>query len=128
MPLTSAGQTWIATAIIDDGPPTVFDNTNAYIGVGDSNTAFAIGQTDLQAATNKLRVGMEATYPQRTTNTLTFRSLFGTAQANWAWEEWGIFNASTAGTMLSRYVETLGTKTSAQSWQITVDIDVLIGA
>jgi len=125
MALTNAGRDWIAEALVEgDGGLTIFDNTNAYIGVGDSNTAFAASQTDLQASTNKLRVGMEATYPQRATNVLTFRSLFSTGQANWAWEEWGVFNASTAGTMLNRKVETLGTKTSAQSWQITVTLTV----
>ncbi len=124
MPLTDAGRDWIASAVMNDGPPTFFDNTNAYLGAGDSNAAFAKAQTDLQAATNKFRKGMEASYPQRSTNVLTFRSLFGTAEANWAWEEWALFNASSGGTMLNRKVESLGTKTSAQSWQLTVTITV----
>ena len=124
MALTDAGATFIANAIINNGPPTFFNNSNANIGVGDSATAFAVGQTDLQAATNKLRKGMEATYPQISTNVVTFRSLFGTAEANFAWNEWAVFNAAAAGTMLQRLVEALGTKTSAQSWQMTVDITV----
>ena len=123
MALTEAGRNLIAADIIGESV-TEFNNANAYIGVGDSTTAFAAAQTDLQAATNKLRVGMEATYPTRATNVLTFRSLFSTAQANFAWAEWGIFNASSAGTMLCRKVEALGTKTSAQSWQITTTITV----
>ena len=45
---------------------TYFNNGNAYIGVGDSTTAAAATQTDLQAATNKLRKAMDATYPQHT--------------------------------------------------------------
>jgi hypothetical protein len=128
MPLTTVGRNFIATAIMNDGPPTFFDNSNAYLGSGDSNTAFDAAQTDLQAATNKLRKAMEATYPQRATNVLTFRSLFATGDANWAWEEWALFNAAAAGTMLCRKVESLGTKTSAQSWQITAAITVSIGA
>lgn len=124
MALTTAGRNHIAAAIIDDGPPTPFDNTNAYIGVGDSSTAFSAAQTDLQAATNKYRQAMEATYPTIATNVLTFRSLFATGNANFAWEEWGTFNASSAGTMLQRKVEALGTKTSAQSWQMTVALTV----
>ena len=124
MGLTNAGRNIIAQFLIDDGTPTPFDNTNAYLGVGDGTTAFNATQTDLQAGTNKLRDAMEATYPQRATNVLTFRSLFSTAQANFDWEEWGVFNASTAGTMLCRKVENLGTKTGAQSWQLTVDITV----
>ena len=102
--------------------PTKFDNSNSYIGVGDSTTAFAASQTDLQAATNKLRKAMDATYPSGGSNVITFRSTFGTSDANYAWQEWGVFNASSAGTMLSRKVESLGTKTSAQTWQFTATL------
>lgn len=123
MALTDAGRNLIAQAILGEAV-TAFDNSNAYIGVGDSNAAFAAGQTDLQAATNKLRKAMDATYPSRATNVITFRSTFATGDANWAWEEWGVFNGSAGGTMLNRKVESLGTKTSAQSWQMTVDITV----
>jgi hypothetical protein len=65
---------------------------------------------------------MDATYPQGAANVLTFRSTFATGDANWAWQEWGIFNASTAGTMLSRKVESLGTKTNTQTWQFTTTL------
>ncbi len=124
MALTTAGRNFIANAIINNGSPTFFTNANAYIGVGDSNTAFSAAHTDLQAATNKLRKAMESTYPTIATNVLTFRSLFGTSEANFAWEEWAVFNASSSGTMLNRKVESLGTKTSSASWQLTVDLTV----
>lgn len=127
MALTTVGRNFIAAAIMNSGPPTFFDNSNAHLGVGDDNTAFAAGQTDLQAATNKDRNAMEASYPQLATNVITFRSLWGTGEANFAWAEWGVFNAAAAGTMLSRKVEALGTKTSAASWQLDGDITVNIG-
>ncbi len=123
MALTNAGRNDFAAVIIGDAI-TDFDNANAYIGVGDSTDAFDKTETDLQAATNKFRQGMEATYPTRATNVLTFRSLFATGDANFAWEEWAVFNASSGGTMLNRKVESLGTKTSAQSWQFTVTLTV----
>lgn len=125
MPLTNAGRNFIANAIINNSSPTFFTNSNAYLGVGDSTTAFSASHTDLQAASNKLRKAQEATYPQIATNVLTFRSLFSTSDANFHWQEWALFNASSSGTMLSRLVEDLGTKTSAQSWQFTVDITVV---
>lgn len=128
MPLTTAGRNFIAAAIMNSGPPTFFTNANAHLGVGDSNTAFSAAQTDLQAASNKLRKAMESSYPQLATNVLTLRSLFGTSEANFAWEEWGVFNASSSGTMLSRKAEALGTKASTQSWQFTVDVTVAIGS
>lgn len=127
MPLTNAGRDLIAGAVIGEAF-TAYNNTNAHIGVGDDSTAFSASQTDLQAATNKLRKAMEPGYPSRASNVVTFRSLFTTSQANFAWNEWAVFNSSTAGTMLCRKVESLGTKTSAQSWQITVDITFNIGS
>ncbi|MDP9828047.1 hypothetical protein J2S57_003796 [Kineosporia succinea] len=109
---------------------TYYSNARAAVGVGDSTTAAAATQTDLQAATNKTRVAMDATYPQHTDGTvlasasIAFRATFGTAAANWAWQEWGIFNSATAATgrMLNRKVESLGTKTSASSWQLTLTL------
>lgn len=120
---TNAFRDFLAQAAIGEAV-TAFNNANAYIGAGDSTAAFAAGQTDLQAATNKFRKAMDATYPQRASNVLTFRSTFGTSEGNFAWEEWGIFNASSAGTMMSRKVEPLGTKTSAQTWQMTATITI----
>lgn len=107
---------------------TYFNNGNAYIGVGDSNTAEAATQTDLQAASNKLRKAMDATYPTHTDGTtsgsasVSFRSTFATSDANYAWAEWAIFNGSSGGRMLNRKVQSLGTKTSAASWQLTVTL------
>lgn len=118
MPITDAGRNHLVQAGIGAGV-TAFNNANSYIGVGDSTTAFAAGQTDLQAATNKMRKQMDATYPSGASNVITFRSTFATTDANWAWQEWGVFNASTAGTMLNRKVESLGTKTNTQTWQFT---------
>ena len=111
--LTNAYRDYVAALTLATG--TFFNNANSYIGVGDSTTAFVATQTDLVAATNKLRKAMDATYPQVSTNVLTFRSTFATSDANFAWQEWGVFNASSAGVMLNRKVESLGTKTSAQS-------------
>ena len=121
MPLTNAYRDFLASLAAGAGG-TAFNNANAYIGVGDSTTAHAFTQTDLQAATNKFRKAMDATYPQVAANVLTYRATFGTSEANFAWQEWGVFNASSGGTMMNRKVESLGTKTSSQSWQFTVTI------
>lgn len=105
---------------------TYFNNGNAHIGVGDSNTAAAATQTDLQASTNKDRQPMESTYPQHTdattsgAATITFRSVWGSLEGNFQWREWGIFNGSSGGRMLNRKVEDLGTKASGSTWTFTV--------
>lgn len=122
MALTNAGRDFIAGTIIDDGTPTYFNNANSHIAVGSGTTAFAPADAALETELD--RQPMEATYPLITGNILTFRSVFATTEANGAWEEWGVFNAAAAGLMLNRKVESLGTKTSAQTWQITVDITV----
>lgn len=111
---------------------TYFNNTQAAIGVGDSTTAAAATQTDLQASTNKLRKAMDATYPSHTDGTssgsasIVFRSTFGSAEANWAWQEWGVFNSSTAATgrMLNRKIDANGTKASGASWQMTATLSL----
>jgi hypothetical protein len=123
MPMTNAGRNHIAQTLIGEAV-TAFNEANAHLGVGDSAAAFDATQTDLQAATNKLRKAVSAGYPTRAANVLTFRSLFGTSEANWVWAEWAAFNAAAAGVMLNRKVEALGTKTSAQSWQLTVELTV----
>lgn len=105
-----------------------YSNANAHIGVGDSSTAAAATQTDLQAATNKLRKAMEASYPDHTDGTadgaddIVFRSVFGTSEANFAWEEWAVFNHATTGRMLNRKVASLGTKASGSTWTFTVTL------
>lgn len=119
MALTNAGRDDIAAAV-HGFTFTAFNNANAYLGVGDSTTAFAAAQTDLQAATNKLRKAMDATYPQRSANVVTLQSTFGSSEANYVWNEFGTFNASSAGTMLQRKVSALGTKASGQTWQFQV--------
>ncbi len=123
MAITNAGAVLAAQCLMNDSA-TFLNSSNAHLGVGDSNTAFAAGQTDLQAASNKLRKAMESGYPTRSSGALTFRSLYGTSEANFAWNEWGTFNASTSGTMFTRKVESLGTKTSASTWTLTLTLSL----
>lgn len=122
MALTDAGKVHLATTLIG-AAVTAFNNANAYLGVGESTDAFDATETDLQGA-SKIRKGMEAGYPSRASNVLTFRSVFAAGEANFAWQEWGTMNASSADTMFNRKVESLGTKTSAQVWQLTITLTV----
>lgn len=63
---------------------TKWDNTNAYLGVGDSSAAADPTQTDLQGA-NKVYVGMDSGYPTYgTSQKATWRSTFGAGVANQA--------------------------------------------
>lgn len=102
---------------------TKFDAANAYLGVGDSSVAEAATQTDLQAATNKLRKAMDASFPTYgTSQKATWKSTFGGTDANYAWNEFIVANAASGGTALNRKVSSQGTKTSGQTWELTLDI------
>ena len=103
------------------GGTTAYNNANAEIGVGDSNTAATATQTDLQAATNKLFKAMVASYPIRTNQTVDFRSDFTSGEANYAWAEWGIRNGNTRNKNLNRKVESLGTKATG-TWTLTASV------
>ena len=104
---------------------TAFSNGNAYIGVGDSSTAAAAGQTGLQASSNKDYQGMESGYPSVTGQTVTFRSIWASAEGNFPWNEWTVANGSSdSATNLNRKVAALGTKASGSEWTLTVAITV----
>ncbi len=124
MPLTTAGRNFIA-GLITGHETLTYNEARARIGVGNSAATESAAHTDLQGT--KIRVGMESGYPTRSTNALTFRSEFGTAVGNFAWEEWGVFNDASAGTMLNRKAEALGTKASGSTWVLTVTVTVTLG-
>lgn len=105
------------------GAPTAFSNANARLGVGDSSTAEAATQTGLQAASNKTYKAMEAAYPSRTNQTVTFRSVFGGTDANYAWNEFTVVNAADdTGKNLNRKVSAQGTKASGQTWTLDLTL------
>jgi len=101
-----------------------FDATNAYLGVGDSDTAAVATQTGLQAVTNKLYVAMDSGYPTYgASQKATWKSTYSTAQANFAWKEVTVANGtSDASDNMNRKVQDMGTKTSAVARVLTMDI------
>lgn len=102
---------------------TYFNNGNAYLGVGDSSSAVAATQTDLQAATNKTRVAMDATYPQHSDGTtsgaasIVYRSSF--TAANYQWNELALFNGSSGGRMLARKLFSSPQTKASGTWVLT---------
>lgn len=105
--------------------PTKWDNANARVGVGDSNVAETPTQTGLQAATNKTWKPMDSGYPSRSAQELSWRGTFGGTDANYAWNEFTVVNAADdTGANLNRKVSAQGTKTSGQTWVLTVKISI----
>lgn len=113
MATTNAGAVKIATLVAADG--------TYYVGVGDSSTAFSAGQTDLQGTATR-----KSATVSRVTNTNTYTATFTTSDANYAWLEIGLFDAASSGTMLTRKVIALPTKTSSETW--TVNLEVVFAA
>ena len=112
------------------GSVTVY-GTGSYIGVGTSTTSAVATHTGLQAGTSARDYqSMESTFPSRSGQTMTWKSVWGSAEGNFAWEEWSIRSASSGtggedtGTALNRKVASLGTKASGSEWTLTVTITV----
>lgn len=129
MPLHRTGRNLIAALILGESVTPLFATTGAVLWVGSSTAAHDSLDNHLKGSS--VAATMLSGYPIRSVNTNTFRGLFATSVANFEWWEWGIKNStgtatSTAGNvaMLQRMVESasLGTKTSVQQWQMTVDI------
>ena len=124
MALTTSGVEYLAQAVTGAGTP--FNNQNARLGVGNGSAAFVDSQTDLQGF-NKLRKEMDEGYPKVDGAVVTYKATFGPSEANFAWLEWGIFNAASGGTMLNRVVQSNGTKQDNQTWVLEVAVEFVNG-
>lgn len=100
---------------------TKYDNTNAQLGVGNGTAAAAATQVDLQGGSTSWKA-MEATYPSRSAQTVSWQSVYGSSDANFAWEEFSVRNGATADKNLNRKVENKGTKSSGTTWTLTLQI------
>lgn len=104
-----------------------FDATDTKIGIGDSSTAAAVGQTDLQAATNKAYIAMDSGWPKTRTDdgalgygVFQSKATFGTSDGNYAWNEAVVKNTNaSSGKCLCRAVISGGTKASGSTWVAT---------
>lgn len=132
--LTTAGVARIHSLILGAGGQAA-TNTATRIGVGNSTTAAAVGQTDLSASagsTNRYFMTMDVSYPQIVTAQMAFRATFASADGNFAWEEWCIdvgaptvAAGNTVGAlMLNRKVQANGTKVLGAIWTPTMTITI----
>jgi len=153
--LVNTGRNYVAkalreTSVASGGNPDTtvrFIAANTYLGVGDSTTAAATSQTDLQAATNKQRKVMDTGFPKiqgenydranpttGATETVTptngdfvCRTTWAGTEAAFKHVEFAIFNAAAGGTMLDRFIggsnpDYQGTKPTGvnQVWEETI--------
>lgn len=108
----------------------VYDATHSRIGVGNSSTAAAATQTDLQAAagSGNRQFKLVDQGPTRSSQTITWRATFASGEAQFVWNEWGVDEGTADGTtvaasMLNRKVANPGTK-GAAVWVFTVTTSI----
>ncbi len=107
--------------------------TSVRIGVGNSNTAEAYTDTDLGAAAGASNRYFQPVSGAGTlgTRTLAFAATFGTADGNFAWNEFGldvgtptVSGGTTVNALLFNHKAGIaqGTKASGQTWTATATL------
>jgi len=116
---TGINEMWDLITGVVSGTDHVFNSTKAQIGVGNSSTPAAATQTDL-IGTSTYK-GMEGGFPTSTAQKATFKSSFGSADANYTWAEW-VVKQVTSAKCLNRKVDAMGTKAVGSTWTLEVSI------
>jgi hypothetical protein len=116
--VVTVGKNYIASRMKD---ATATAMTHMEVGTG--TTAAAVGDTTLQTAVASSRVTLTSTTV--TTNSVAYIATFPAGTGTGALTEAGIFNASSAGTMLCRTVFSVINKGAADTlgitWTVTVN-------
>lgn len=124
MPLVVVGRDRIA-GLITGAQTCTWGSSSATMWVASATAAHTGASTWLGSAA--IGATFESGYPITTVNVLQYRSIYSTAQANFQWESWLInsASASSSGVPLNlAAAQALGTKTSAQSWQLTACLTI----
>lgn len=130
--LTTAGLGRIAT-LVTAGTGNLISSTTARVGVGDGAGTAAIGDTDLSAAAGSTHRWFQTCTVTIPSNVWTFAATFGTADGNFAWNEFGIdvgtatvASGNTVAPVLLNHKTSIaqGTKASGQTWSATATISI----
>lgn len=123
--VVTAGKNWIATRLKDVGIGTQM----THMGVGSGTTAAAITDTALVTALtggtwSNARVLITNGTGAVTNNTIVYEGVFGAGVGTGAVTEAGMFNATSAGTMLCRTVFSVVNKSATDvltiQWTVTI--------
>lgn len=122
--LTTVGLNRVADVLTNGGDEPL-TNTSCRLGVGNDDSTFS--PSDSSLGTSERYAVMEATYPSVSGSEITFQSIFEDAEANFAWECWGIdvddtppaSDGNTALSLFNRKVFSFGIK-SGGTWTLTV--------
>lgn len=105
---------------------TAFSNANAYIYVGNDNTAEAATDTGIKAqAPDRAFAKMDSGYPAVNGRQVVYRASFGDDVANFAWNEASITNGNGVSAIaMNRKVASLGTKVTG-TWTIQITVSLV---
>jgi len=128
--VTTAGWTRASNLLTNQGATQALTATATRIGAGNGGGTAAAGDTDLSAAAGSANRWFQAVSGAGTvsTNTLAFSATFGTADGNFAWNEFGIdvgtptvTSGNTVNALLYNHKTSIaqGTKASGQTWAVT---------
>lgn len=129
--ITNAGWTRMMNLLTNQGATQAYDATHTRIGVGNATTpAEAYADTDLAAAAGSANRWFQLVTGAGTlgTRTLAWSASFGTADGNFAWNEFGIDlgtasgNTVTAPLLNHKVAIAQGTKASGQTWTATATL------
>lgn len=99
-----------------------WSNANANLIVGTGSGAADPSDTEV-TFTSGVKKTMEATFPTYgTSQKATWKSSYGSGDANQAWNEFGVLNAASSGKLMNRKVSAQGTKTAGQTWELSLEI------
>ena len=115
--VVTTGKTFIASRMVGTSA-----NVMGWMELGTGTTAAAVGDTALQTAISGSRVAL--TSGTSATNVVTYVASFPAGTGTGAVTEAGVFNASSAGTMLCRTVFSVVNKGAADAMSITWTITV----
>lgn len=115
--VVTSGKTFIASRMVGVG-----SNVMGWMELGTGTTAAAAGDTALQTAIGGSRVALSS--GTSAANVVTYVASFPAGTGTGAVTEAGVFNASSAGTMLCRTVFSVVNKGAADAMSITWTITV----
>jgi len=119
--VVTVGKNFIASSMVKTTTNSPAAMTHMEVGTG--TTAAAVGDTTLQTAVASSRVTL--TSATASTNSVAYVATFPAGTGTGALTEAGIFNASSAGTMLCRTVFSVINKGAADTlgitWTVTVN-------
>jgi hypothetical protein len=128
--LTTAGIGRFVT-LLNAGTGNVLSSTTARVGLGNGAGTAAIGDTDLSAAVGSANRWFQTCTVTTPSNVVTAVATFGTADGNFAWNEWGIdigtatvTSGNTVNAVLFNHKTSIaqGTKASGQTWTATATV------